>query len=92
VKNWPSRRHPRRWARVWQSGRFEDDVEFWTSRLGERAKVKPLWDGRALRFYLFDEAALNKFKHAAIVELANTEFQRSSDDEDLVDELQRRDP
>jgi hypothetical protein len=83
----------RKWARIWQSGRFDDDVEFWTSRLGERAKVKPVSDGRALRFYLSDEAALEKFNQAASVELANTEFQHSSDDdEELVDEVDRVDP
>ena len=83
----------RKWARVWQSGRFDDDVEFWTSRLGERAKVKPIWDGRALRFYLSDEASLDKFKQAASAELANTEFQHNSDDdEELVDEVDRVDP
>src|SRR5262249_3300021 len=44
----------RKWARVWQSGRFEDDIDFWTSRLGERCRISPKWHGRRLRFYLFD--------------------------------------
>jgi hypothetical protein len=77
----------RRWARVWQSGRFEDDIEFWRSRLGDQANIKPKWGGRRLRFYLFDELAFNKFKHAVTVELSTTEFHGSSEDD--VDEVER---
>jgi hypothetical protein len=40
----------RKWARVWQSGRFENDIEFWKTRLGEQAKIRPKWSGRRLRF------------------------------------------
>ena len=71
----------RKWARVWQSGRFENDIDFWKARLGEQAKIRPKWNGRRLRFYLYDEDAFKKFKHAATVELANTEFQSASDDD-----------
>jgi hypothetical protein len=71
----------RKWARVWQSGRFENDIDFWKSRLGEQGKIKPKWNGRRLRFYLYDEDAFKKFKHAATVELLNTEFQGVSDDD-----------
>ena len=71
----------RKWARVWQSGRFENDIDFWKARLGEQAKIRPKWNGRTLRFYLYDEAAFKKFKHAVTVELMNTEFQGVSEDE-----------
>jgi hypothetical protein len=77
----------RGWARVWQSGRFDDDVEFWKSRLGEQGKVRPKWGGRALRFYLYDEAALKKLKHAATVELTKTEFHGGP--EDGADEIEQ---
>jgi hypothetical protein len=77
----------RRWARVWQSGRFEDDIDFWTSRLGERCRVSPKWGGRRLRFYLFEEADFMKFKKAVTVELSDTEFHADSEDE--IDEVEQ---
>jgi hypothetical protein len=71
----------RQFARVWQSARFEDDIEFWKSRLGERCRISPKWGGRRLRFYLFDEPNFMAFKKAVTVELLNTEFHTDSEDE-----------
>jgi hypothetical protein len=71
----------RQYARVWQSGRFEDDIEFWKSRLGERCRVTPREAGRKLRFYLTDEADFSKFKAAVANELSNVEFQSVPEDE-----------
>jgi site-specific DNA recombinase len=64
----------RDWARVWQSARFKDDVDFWKSRLGERCDVTPLADGQSLRFRLFDESDFSQFKKAVTTELSSTEF------------------
>jgi hypothetical protein len=53
-----------------------------SGRLGSaKAKIRPKWNGRRLRFYLDDEDAFKKFKNAATLELANTEFQSVSDDD-----------
>jgi hypothetical protein len=64
----------RSWARVWQSARFKDDVDFWTSRLGDRCDVTPLTDGQSLRFRLFDESDFSQFKKAVSMEMPNIEF------------------
>jgi hypothetical protein len=71
----------RKWARVWQSARFEDDIEFWKSRLGKDREIKPSASGRRLRFNLVEEADFTKFKRAVTVELSNTEFHGAAEDE-----------
>jgi hypothetical protein len=74
-------------ARVWQSGRFEDDIEFWSSRLGERGNVETKRGGRRLRFYLYDDTDFGKFGTAVNTELTRIEFQGSVEDE--ADEEER---
>lgn len=64
----------RRWARVYQFGRFEDDTEFWNTRLGADGRVSSKANGNALRFYLTSAADLESFKRAADHDLAKTEF------------------
>jgi hypothetical protein len=67
--------------------RFEDDIEFWKSRLGERCRVAAKWSGRRLGFYLSDEADFSEFKKAVTMELLNTEFH--GDPEDVADEAEQ---
>jgi hypothetical protein len=71
----------RQWARVNQFGRFDNDIEFWKSRLGERADVTVVRNGQKLRFYLFDDTDFDAFGKAATVELVDTEFSGISEDE-----------
>lgn len=71
----------RKFARVWQHGQFDEDIQFWTDQLGGQAKIQALRSGRALRFYLYDETGFNKFKHAVTVELLNTEFHSGAEEE-----------
>src|SRR5207244_3588145 len=37
---------------VWQTGRFENDIDFWKNRLIDQAGVLPVNRDQALRFYL----------------------------------------
>jgi len=76
-----------RFARAWQDGRFDDEIEFWTARLGEQGKIQTKRSGRTLRFYLYDEAAFSKFKHAVMVELKRTDFHGGGDED--VDEVSK---
>lgn len=55
----------RKVAYVWQSGRFERDVEFWKERIGEHAEVEEVRNGRALRFYLRTAEDCRRFAEAA---------------------------
>jgi hypothetical protein len=71
----------RRFARVWQSGRFDGDLEFWKSRVSDRGKVDAMEDGRRLRFYLFEDSDFRNFKHAVTNELSHMEFHRGSEEE-----------
>jgi hypothetical protein len=80
-----------KFARAWQHGRFDEDIEFWTRRLGEQGKIQAKWSGRALRFYLYDETAFSKFKHAVTVELLHTEFHGGAEEEvepELAEEME----
>jgi hypothetical protein len=60
--------------RVWQSARFDSDIEFWTSRFGERCSPTPISAGQSLRFTLFDESDFEKFKKALTTELSGIVF------------------
>lgn len=64
----------RRWARVWQNGRFDGDFEFWRARLSRNEDTLALGSGRSLRLYLQTEADFAKFKKAVEGELTSTEF------------------
>jgi hypothetical protein len=48
-------------AYVWQVGRFAEDEEFWRKRLGEHADVKPVKQGRCLRFFLTSDDDCRNF-------------------------------
>jgi hypothetical protein len=76
----------REWARVSQSSRFENDIEFWKSRLGVDHEITVTSGDKKLRFRLSNEADFNKFKKAFTTELTNVEFDGPSDDE--VDEAE----
>jgi hypothetical protein len=71
----------RGWARLWQSARFDGDIEFWKSRFGERCRATAISEGRSLRFAMFDESDFDKFKKAVSMELPSIEFQGDSEDE-----------
>jgi hypothetical protein len=72
----------RKFARVYQSGRFDDDIEFWKSRLGENSRITPIGAGRELRFYLNDDTDFSKFKQAVTTELLNTEFHGGTEEKE----------
>jgi hypothetical protein len=69
----------RQWARVLQFGRFDDDILFWTTRLGAGSKITRLSEGKKLRFYLAADDDFATFKRAAETELLQTEFHHDSD-------------
>jgi hypothetical protein len=75
----------RRHAWVWQSGRFEHDIEFWKSRLGDKSQVVPIHDGRMLRFHLSTPEDFSAFKAAVETDLTNTEFHGEPDNTDQQD-------
>ena len=64
----------RKSAYVWQSGRFENDVDFWKNRLGLQAKIEPVQSGRSLRFFLSSPQDFNTFRDAYDNHLTKTEF------------------
>jgi hypothetical protein len=69
-------------ARVWQSARFDNDIDFWTSRFGERCTPKPISAGQSLRFTLVDESDFEKFKKALTTELSGIVFYGGVDEGD----------
>jgi hypothetical protein len=76
----------RKYAYVWQSGRFDDDEDFWAQRLGEGAKIQPVKDDRALRFYLATRNQFTAFSDALDGELKHIEFMSAEEpDEATVD-------
>jgi hypothetical protein len=73
----------RNWAGVWQSARFDHDVEFWMSRLGQRCGVTPTSGGHNLRFTLRDESNFEKFKQAVSSELSDAKFSDPPDESEI---------
>ncbi len=68
-------------AYVWQYDRFDDDVAFWRSLLGESAEVRIVDHGRSLRFLLKTEEQFVKFKNALNQDLVNKHFIDAGEDE-----------
>jgi len=47
---------------VWQTCRFEGDEAYWTERLSDNAEVRPVREGKALRFYLVTAQDFEQFE------------------------------
>ncbi len=58
-------------AYVWQIGRFDDDVEYWTRVVGETAEAKPVRQGRCLRLYLQNDKDFRAFENAYAKEVGS---------------------
>jgi hypothetical protein len=54
----------RKFAYVWQAGRFAEDEEFWRKQLGNHIDAKPVKQGRCLRFFLSKPADFSGFTDA----------------------------
>jgi hypothetical protein len=61
---------------VWQIGRFENDIEFWSERLSDGDSVKPVKRGEALRMFLLTERDLSAFHKAATIELQDVVWEK----------------
>ncbi len=72
-------------AYVWQSGRFEDDVAFWSSRLSRPDEIKPVKKGQCLRAFLSTEGDFQAFHKAVTQTLTSTEWLNGSIDDDAED-------
>jgi hypothetical protein len=64
----------RKFAYVWQRGRFEGDLKRWHEVLSEPDSVKPVNNQRELRFYLKTPADFAAFAKAMRSDLTNAEF------------------
>ena len=77
-----SMRHDR--AYVWQSGRFKDDIRFWTQKIGPHIDIKPVRDDQmALRFFLKSEHDFTQFADAFKHDLSKVEFLKEDDVADI---------
>lgn len=77
-----SMRHDR--AYVWQSGRFKDDLRFWTQKIGPHIDIKPVRDDQmALRFFLKSEHDFTQFADAFKHDLPKVEFLKEDDVADI---------
>ena len=61
-------------AYVWQYGRFQDDLSFWSRELGEDARVEPINGGKCLRCFLSTKRHFDRFRDAATHTLAAKEW------------------
>jgi len=77
-------------AYVWQRGRFEDDEEFWRSRLEDPTSVKAVKSGSALSFNLNTASELQAFRRAATHELQGSEWidNTTAPSDELDDEIE----
>jgi len=67
----------RKFAYVWQRGRFKGDEDFWKDRLGESASVRSVKSGAALSFNLNTTSELNAFREAVTQGLKDSEWSKS---------------
>ena len=69
----------KKYAYVWQWGRFEKDEEYWRKALSEPNHIRQVADNRGLRFHLTSAADFEAFGNAIKKELPNVEFTESAD-------------
>ncbi len=82
---WTSAR--RQHAYTWQEGRFDDDIAFWTERLGADADIQPVKGASCLSFNLSTASQFDAFRKAVIEELTPIRFENRQ-----VDEVPRESP
>jgi len=73
---------------VWQSRRFPDDETYWSKKIGEHIRIKPVRDGKALRFFLSQAKDFEQFINAINGDLQKVEFTEEpfeSNEEDKED-------
>jgi hypothetical protein len=75
----------RKFAYVWQTGRFANDETFWTKRLGRQIDLQPVKDARSLRFYLRSKKDFERFAAVVKGDLQKVEFLSDGDDADEPD-------
>ncbi len=61
-------------AYVWQSGRFDGDIDFWRSGLSQPNQVKSVKEDRCLSFLLTTDSDFNYFQLAATQKLLSTDW------------------
>jgi hypothetical protein len=71
---------------VWQIGRFENDVGFWSERLSESDSVKPVKQGGALRMFLVTQRDFAAFHKAATTELQDAIWAKRRRDDELEED------
>jgi len=67
---------------VWQNQRFPDDQIYWNKKIGEHIEIKPVKDGRCLRFYLSKAKDFEQFINAINGDLQKVEFAEESFESD----------
>ncbi|MFZ2147392.1 MAG: hypothetical protein WAV28_09235 [Sedimentisphaerales bacterium] len=75
-------------AYVWQYRRFPDDEIYWNKKIGEHIGVKPVREGKALRFFLSKAKDFEQFINAINGDLQKVEFTEElfeSNDEEKED-------
>jgi hypothetical protein len=64
----------KKFAYVWQRGRFTGDETYWKERLSHPSSVSPVKAGSAVSFKLYTTSDFEAFRRAATVELAEAEW------------------
>ncbi len=68
---------------VWQTGRFDNDLDFWAKRLSQRDKIEPVKNSECLRMFLETESDLNAFHKAATSELLKVAWSKGPLEDDI---------
>ena len=76
----------RKLAYVWQEGRFEHDVEFWTEKLSNPESLKPVKGSTCLRMYLETSGDFESFHKAATTELSDVAWMEGAADDEPDDD------
>jgi hypothetical protein len=69
----------RKYAYVWQEGRFPADDEYWRLRLSDPGTVTAVKGGGGLRFHLSTPSDFESFREAVMHDLLNKDFTEPAD-------------
>ncbi len=65
-------------AYCWQTGRFDDDIKYWSERLSNAQSVRAVEKGVSLRFLVTTAADFEAFNKSATKELLNTNWSENA--------------
>jgi len=85
-RRWWTAAHQKQ-AYVWQMGRFEGDIAFWSAKISQPESVKPVKSDTSLRMFLSTKEDFEEFHVAVTGELQKVEWLNVRDEQSPVEQV-----